>query len=306
LAGRAAEIGIRKVLGSARWQLFWQFIGESALMCGVAVVLSLLVASLVLPAFNQLTGKTLGLDELLSLPFLLFSLLTAVLVSLLAGSYPAVVLTGFQPVKVLKGAFKNTGSGKGLRQSLIVFQFVISVTLIICTIIVNQQMGYMLGDKLGFKKDHIIVVERTDLLNRQTAAFKNELARMAGVENFSGSSSLPGQQNFFGISVQKAGTKDFLTGRGVVVDEQYAAALDLRMTEGRFFSSRYPTDSLGIILNEKAVRELELTNPIGTRLTSPDPFLNGPNGDPYFFTVVGVVKDFHFQSLHQVMLLIPS
>jgi putative ABC transport system permease protein len=296
---RAKEVGVRKTFGADRQSLIRQFLLESVMMSLLAVLIAFLLIYVTLPLLNKFSGKELTIAYFTApLQILLLSAF-AVVIGLLAGLYPALILSSFKPILVLKGKFNSNKYGIALRNGLVVFQFAISVTLIICTIIVNQQMGYMLGDKLGFKKDHIIVVERSDLLDRQTAAFKNELARMAGVENVSGGSSLPGQQNFFGMSVRKAGSKDFLTGRGVVVDDQYAAALDLPITEGRFFSSRYPTDSLGIILNEKAVRELGLKNPVGARLTSPDAFLNAPNGAPYFFTVVGVVKDFHFQSLHQ-------
>ena len=164
---------------------------------------------------------------------------------------------------------------------------------------VNRQMRYMLSEKIGFRKDHIIMVERTDLLDKQSRAFKTELAKIAGIESVSGSSAMPGQQNFFGLSYQEVGSKEQVTGRGIFVDDSYAKVLGLELKEGRFFSQDFSTDSLAVVLNEKAVADLKLKNPIGARLTSPDPFLNGPNGTTYVYTVIGVVKDFHFQSLHQ-------
>ena len=110
---------------------------------------------------------------------------------------------------------------------------------------------------------------------------------------------MPGQQNFFGISYQEMSSKEQVTGRGIFVDDNYAKVLGLELKEGRFFSKDFSTDSLAILLNEKAVSELKLKNPIGARLTSPEAFLNAPDGSPYAYTVIGVVKDFHFQSLHQ-------
>ena len=188
--------------------------------------------------------------------------------------------------------------GFSSRNGMVVFQFAISVILIICTLTVNLQMKYVLGDKLGFKKDHIVVVQRTDLLGLKTQAFNNQLSAIGGVEEVSSNSSLPGQENFFGISFQALGSRESMTGRGVFVDEQYAKTLDLRLDKCRFFSREFATDSLAVVLNEKAVKELGLSAPIGARLTSTADFLNAP-GKTLVYTVIGVVHDFHFQSLHQ-------
>jgi len=207
-------------------------------------------------------------------------------------------LSSFRPILVLKGKFMTNAYGVLLRNGLVVVQFSISVILIICTLTVNLQMKYVLGGKLGFKKDHIIVVQRADLLAGKTQAFNNELAGIGGVEAVSGNSSMPGEQNFFGISFQAIGTKEPMTGRGVIVDEQYAKTLDLQLKEGRFFSRDFATDSLAVVLNEKAVKELGLKNPVGARLTRPDEAENAPD-QKHIYTVVGVLRDFHFQSLHQ-------
>jgi len=152
---------------------------------------------------------------------------------------------------------------------------------------------------LGFNKDHVISIERTDLLEDQTKSFENELAKIPGVQTVSGGTALPGQQNFFGVAYQQVGSKESMTGRGIVVDDQYAKLLNLEMKEGRFFSKDFSTDSLAVVLNEKAVAELGLKKPIGARLTSLDGQFNAPDGTPYVYTVVGVIKDFHFQSLHE-------
>jgi putative ABC transport system permease protein len=224
----------------------------------------------------------------------------SILVGLIAGIYPAMVLSSFKPIVVLKGKFKSSSYGLALRNGLVIFQFAISVILIICTVIVNQQMNYMLGDRLGFKKDHIIVIERSDLLQDQTKAFKTEVSKIAGVESVSSASALPGTQNFFGTTFTPVGAKDPLTGRGIIVDDQYASTLNIEMKEGRFFSKDFSTDSLAVVMNEKAVSELGLKEPVGTRLTTPDQVFNSRDGiTKYEYTVIGVIKDFHFQSLHQ-------
>ena len=299
---RAKEVGIRKTFGSEKKSLIFQFLLESVLVSLFSILLSLLLILLLLPLFNKLSGKELSMTGFLE-PLALVSLLAfGLLVGLVAGLYPAFVLSSFQPIKVLKGKFQTNKYGTALRNGLVVFQFAISIILIICTIIVNRQMGYMLGDKLGFKKDHIIEIERSDLLNEKTRPFYNELAGIAGVEKISGASSLPGDEAFFGITWQPVGSRESMTGRGLVVDDQFAATLGLELKEGRFFSKEFSTDSLSIVLNEKAVSALGLKGPvIGARLTTTDPTYNISPDSPHIYTVVGIIKDFHFQTLHQTI-----
>ena len=296
---RAREVGIRKTFGSNRKSLILQFLVESILISLLSILLALGIIFLLLPLFNQLSGKELTGLYFFSAGRILLLFLFAILVGTLAGLYPAFVLSSFKPIVVLKGRFKSNRYGMGLRNGLVVFQFAISVVLIISTIIVNRQMKYMLGDQLGFKKDHIIVVERTDLLAQQTESFKTELLKFGGIEDVSGSTAMPGQPNYFGITFHKQGSKEPMTGRGIITDEAFAKTLGLELKEGRFFSKDFSTDSLSVVLNEKAVTELGLKDPIGALLTSPDGQFNAPDGSPYQYTVVGVVKDFHFQSLHQ-------
>lgn len=296
---RAREVGIRKTFGSERKALIWQFLLESVVISAISILAAFGLIALLLPLFNQISGKTLTLAYFFVPINLLLILAFTVAIGLVAGMYPAFVLSSFKPILVLKGKFKAQKYGLALRNGLVIFQFAISVILIVCTITVNRQMAYMMGDKLGFRKDHVIMVERTDLLGVQSKAFKTELAKVAGVEAVSGANTMPGQENFFGVTYQELGAKEQVTGRGVIADESYAKVLGLELKEGRFFSKDFSTDSLALLLNEKAVAEFGLKNPIGARLTSPDGFLNARDGSPYTYTVVGVVKDFHFQSLHQ-------
>jgi putative ABC transport system permease protein len=298
---RAREVGIRKTFGSNRKSLVWQFLLESIVISVVSMLAAFCLIVLLLPLFNKVSGKELAFVSFLTPAKIALLILFSITVGLIAGLYPAFVLSSFKPTTVLKGKFKSNKYGMALRNSLVVFQFAISVILIVCTIVVNKQMRFMLNEALGFNKDHVIVVERADLLGEQTRAFENELGKIPGVETVSGATALPGQQNFFGVSFQQEGSKESLTGRGIVVDDQYAKLLGLEIKEGRFFSKDYSTDSLSLVLNEKAVEELGLKKPIGARLTSPDGNFNAPDGSPYIYTVVGVIKDFHFQSLHEVV-----
>ena len=296
---RAKEVGIRKTFGSERKPLMWQFLLESILISLISVLIAFGLIVLLLPLFNQVSGKSLSILYFFQPLQLLLIFIFAIIIGFIAGLYPAFVLSSFKPILVLKGRFKSQKYGLALRNGLVVFQFAISVILIVCTIMVNRQMGFMLGEKIGFRKDHVIILERTDVLAEQSKSFKAELAKIAGIESVSGTSVMPGQQNFFGISYQNVSSKDQVTGRGILADDHYDKVLGLELKEGRFFSKDFSTDSLAIILNEKAVSDLGLKNPIGQRLKTPDGFLNAPDGSPYIYTVIGVVKDFHFQSLHQ-------
>jgi putative ABC transport system permease protein len=298
---RAKEVGVRKTFGSLRSSLIIQFLVESILISAISMMLAFGLIFLLLPLFNQLAGKAMNMMYLFEPARVLLLLIFSIVVGCIAGLYPAFVLSSFRPGVVLKGKFKSNRYGILLRNGLVVFQFSISVILIICSIIVNQQIDYMLGERLGFNKDHLIVIERTDLLGQQNPAFKNDLKQVAGVVQVSGSTALPGQPNYFGISVQPVGSKEQMTGRGLIADPEFAAALQLELSEGRFFSKQFSTDSLSLILNEKAVNELGLKQPLGARLTIMDDNFNAPDGTPYEYTVVGVLKDFHFQSLHQAI-----
>ncbi len=299
---RAKEVGIRKTFGSEKRALVLQFLVESVLVSLLSVLLSFLLMWLLLPLFNQLSGKDLSLQPYLEPVRLGLLLLFGALIGLVAGVYPAFVLSSFQPIKVLKGKLKSNRYGAALRNGLVVFQFAISIVLIVCTITVNRQMQFMLGDRLGFRKDHIIEVERTDLVGNQTKAFRDQLAAIAGVEMVSGTNNLPGGQGFFGTTFRPYAGHQSVTGRGIIVDDRFAGLLGLEMKEGRFFSRDFPTDSLAMVLNESAVAALGLKEPIvGSRLTSPDGLFNAPDGTPNVYTVIGVVRDFNYQTLHQAI-----
>jgi putative ABC transport system permease protein len=296
---RAKEVGIRKTFGSERKALIGQFLLESVVVSLISILVAFGLMALLLPVFNQLSGRELTGGFFIEPIRLLFLFLFAIGIGMIAGIYPAFVLSSFRPILVLKGKFKSQRSGLILRNGLVVFQFAISVILIISTIIVNRQMNYMMSNKLGFNKDHVIIVEGTGVLDDRSGAFKTELSKIAGVEIVSGTSAMPGQGNFFGNTYKEVGSKEQVTGRGIIADENYDKVLGLELKEGRFFSKNFGTDSLAVVLNEKAVADFGLKHPVGTRLTTPDNFLNAPDGTPYIYTVIGVVKDFHFQSLHE-------
>lgn len=298
---RAKEVGIRKTLGSERKSLILQFLMESIMICFGSFIIAVLLVILFLPSLNDISGKSLTVFYFLQPKIILFLGLFTLLVGILAGLYPAFVLSSFKPIEVLRGKPGLKSQGALLRNGLVVFQFASSVILIICTLVVNQQMDYVLSNKLGYKKDHVVTIERTDLLREKAEAFRNELMKIPGVERVSGTTAAPGMPNYFGQSFQLKGTTENRTGRGIFTDDAYLDVLSLSLIRGRYFNKSFGTDTLSIILNEKAVAALGIKgDPIGVSLTSPDEQLNPADGKSlHTYNVIGVVKDFHFQSLHQ-------
>ena len=297
-AERAREVGIRKALGSERRQLAGQFLMEAVLVSTLSAAIAVGLVALLLPSFNQLADKQLSINRYiggLTAPGLL---LFAVGVGLLAGSYPAGVLSGFRPIEVLKGKFSTQRKGIWLRNGLVVFQFAISVAMIISTLVVLSQMNYISDKQLGFQKEHVIAVQNAFALRQKTDAFKQELRRISGVEAVGGTSEMPGGNNWFGLSLKKSADNETVTGRGMITDDQLVQTLKMELIAGRSFSKEF-NDSLSVILNERAVRDLGLgADVIGRRLVQPGSFLDPNNGD-VTVTVIGVVRDFHFQSLHE-------
>ncbi|WP_247233127.1 ABC transporter permease [Telluribacter sp. SYSU D00476] len=295
---RAREVGIRKALGSNKSQLATQFLTESVLLSFFSFLLSLLLVGILLPFFNNLAGKQLSTLFLLRWDTAPFMLLLALLIGLVAGSYPAGVLSSFEPIKVLKGRFMSTRQGHLLRNGLVVFQFSISIILIICTLVVLTQLRYIQNKELGFTKEAVVNLQGAGSLGPKTEAFKQELGRIAGVQAVGGTNATPGTQGgFFGIIFRKEAETETVTGRGTVVDDNYLQAMNIKLVAGRGFSKSF-NDSLSVLINEEAVRELGLTDPVGKKLISPGNF-GQANGADVTYTIVGVIKNFHYQSLHQ-------
>jgi len=298
---RAREVGVRKVVGALKNQLFWQFINESVLLSLIAVLLSLFLSAFLLPSFNNLSNQQLQARELFSLPFILFSISVAITISFLAGAYPALILTKFQPVKVLKGAFKNTASGQILRKSLIVFQFTISVFLIVSTFIVQQQLYFIQHIKLGYDRDHVIVLPIDDKMVNNLAVIKQQFRENTDVLSVSACSNTP-VQGGGGFSMRSALMPDDkqMAVFADRVDEDYVTTVGLQIIAGKNFTNQdikdasnddYQKNIYHFILNESAAKQLGWTaqEAVGKKM-----FL----GNERPGIVAGVVKDFHFESLH--------
>ncbi|MDH4270556.1 MAG: ABC transporter permease [Candidatus Aminicenantes bacterium] len=294
-ARRAREVGVRKTIGSHRTQLVRQFLFESVLMSLLAVLLALLLVQLLLPAFNGMTGKDLAMPYTQS-PYTFPGLLVLVLVvGVLAGIYPAFFLASFDPATVLKTGTAGRSRRSHLRNVLVVFQFAVSIVLLIGTLVVRRQMNYIQTRNLGFNREQILVVEKTDDIGNQLRAFKQELLANPGVVSASNTGGLIGDN--FGNSAYKlpgaAGEETHLlwTYRS---DEDFAKTYEIEMAAGRFFEVARSTDVQAAVINESAARKIGLTDPVGKQIVA-----IGPSAaQSRTFTIIGVAKDFNFQSLH--------
>ena len=292
-AERAREVGVRKTMGSLKGQLISQFLVESILLSLFATFLALGLAQIALPYFNDLAGKQLAFS--FSPIFLGGMMAISILVGFLAGSYPAFVLSSINAIVVMKGNFSANTNGAWLRNGLVVFQFFISIVLIVGTLVVTQQMQYIQSKSLGYDKEHVLVIERVFALNDKAQTFIEELKQIPGVEYAASSFALLGRQgDFFGAQFTPEGSTEILTTKSMGIDDNFAQAIGFEFIEGHGYSEQ-TNDSLSIILNETAVKTMEIKDPIGKKLTQ---IVRTPNGNvevPY--TIIGVIRDFNFQSL---------
>ncbi len=294
---RSREVGIRKTLGSDRSQIAGQFLVEALLITTSAAAIAWCINLIALDPFNQLANKSLTSADLLNPKYLLILFGATVLTGLLSGAYPALSLSSFKPLAVMQGDFMGKTKGAGLRNVLVVFQFAVSVFLIIASIFVYKQWMFTQNKPLGFEKESLLTIEGTGGFEiQEEETFKKELAKLTGVEAVSGCSTQPGSQ-YFGLSFRAQGAQEVTTGSGIMVDEGYVECMKMDMVAGRSFSEAF-MDTASLVINETAVNELGLDDPVGKILTSSDDFLNPEEGIRAAYTVVGVVKDFHFQSLH--------
>jgi putative ABC transport system permease protein len=296
---RSAEVGIRKVLGAQKKSLVKQFLGESLLMSMIAFVIALCITKLLLPAFSSVSGRNLSLNFSEQWFIILSFFGLSIITGLLAGSYPAFYLSSFQPVKVLKGRFTNSLSAVALRKGLVIFQFIISVVLIIASVVISNQMRYLRSTDLGFAKDQQIVIPlRSTTAKNIYASLKNDVKDNPQVQNVGATLYYPGIVNPSDMGLYKEGktvndAKDVHTNW---VDESLLQTLGIKPLAGRLFSKDFPSDtSSRIILNEEAIKQIGFKSPqeaIGGKVSF------DWRGQTYTWIIIGVVKDFHFQDLH--------
>ncbi len=298
-AGRAKEVGMRKVLGSVRCQLIGQFLVESLVMSIVAMVIALMLVNLALPYFNSLSGKELTSADNYNGVMVLSMLVITLLTGLLAGFYPAFFISAFHPISVLKGRLKSGVKSGSLRSVLVVFQFTVSIVLIIGTLVVINQLYYIQNKKLGFDKDRVLILHNAYLLDQRAQTFKNEMLKYPQIKNAAVSSYLPVPSSRNSAAVAPEGQWDNKTGTSVqhwTVDYDYLTTLGMKLAAGRNFSRSNPTDTAAVIINQAAVKQFGWEKSLGKRL---DRFFG--EGKTETFTVIGVVEDFHFESLRNTI-----
>lgn len=292
-ANRAMEVGLRKAIGSQKSDLIIQFLIESIIFSIMSFILGVLLTSVLLPYFNIMADKTLVLP-LTAWWFVPGLAVSSLIIGTLAGMYPAFYLSSFRPVQVLKGSVSLGAKKSGLRGALVVFQFTTSVALIIATLVVSRQMNFIMNTELGFDKEQVITLSGTNTLGDKVPTLKNELLNLSGVESVTASGYLPvaGTSRNDNLFWREGRTKlDEGIGCQIWVgDHDYITTLGIDIIEGRDFSREMATDSSAIIINRQMVKDLGLVDPVGKKVTN-DP------GNTRVYTIVGIIDDFHFESL---------
>ncbi len=296
-ANRAKEIGMRKVVGAQRKQLVAQFLGESLLTTFAALLLAIGILELALPAFNDVAGKNLALDLNNNGPLLAGMFGILLLIGFIAGSYPAFYLSRFRPVATLKGSFASGAKHSRLRQALVITQFALSIIMIIATLVVRDQLQFARNKALGFNQERLVAIDiNHDDVQTNFKAIKTEFLRNANVRSVTVSSRVPGDwKSFRSIRVAKEGAAAnetqsmFFNG----VDEDFLPTFEMDLIAGRNFSRDFATDSTALLLNETAARALFGDDALGKILRVPNRNFEG--------RVIGVVRDFHFHSMHRAI-----
>jgi len=300
-ANRAREVGVRKVLGSLRRNLIGQFLTESLLISFIALALAIGFACLILPYFKELAQKQIQMSALFQPAMLLSLLVLMLVVGFLAGSYPAFVLSAFKPIEVLKGNFTSGFKGSWLKNSLVVFQFVISIILIASTIVIYSQMGYIRSRDIGFNRKQILVINGIGSLGNRVDAFKADLLRLKGVQAITASGYLPtnfvrNNNAFFTSPTFEQNSSVSMQDWGV--DEHYIPTLGIQLELGRNFSSRFPTDSGAVIINEAAARLMGNKNLINKPIYQ---FEDIQTKKVQVYHIIGVMKNFNFSTLRDAV-----
>ena len=292
---RAKEVGVRKVMGSGKLQLVKQFLSESLLLTMFALIIALVMVQLALPAFNNISGKHLSLDVKPIIAFIALGLL----VGIAAGIYPAFYLSSYKPIEVLKGKLAANNKSFGLRSSLVVFQFFISVNLIIGTIVVYQQMKYIQNKKLGYNKEQLLTITNSYTLGKNEQIYKQDLLKDPRVLNATVSGYKPAgpTNNNNALAYPEGHDDQIMKTVEYHVDENYIPTFGMQMAAGRNFSKDFATDSLAMVINESAAIAFGwgTTNSLGKIVIRE----NTDKGRKVPFHIIGVVKDFNFKSLHE-------
>jgi putative ABC transport system permease protein len=305
-ANRAKEIAVRKVAGASQKNLAAQFLAEAFLLTTIAMLLALISAKILLPAFNDFTQKQLALGSETDFRIWLGMGFIIVFVSLISGIYPAIFQARLKPLLLLKSKI-NIGKGNiSLRRSLVVFQFTLSIVMIVATIVAYMQMQYVNTKDMGFKKDQLVVVDiNSGKVRRSADIIKSEFAKLPQVQDVSVSSRVPGEwKNLPKVEVKKQGESSTKNNDAffIGVDEQFLKTYEVALVKGRNFRAGDASDSSSVLINEAAAKQLGITEAAGQVIEIPTVNFGGDFSSldkPFYASVIGIVKDFNFQSLHQ-------
>jgi putative ABC transport system permease protein len=294
---RAREVGLRKVLGADRGKIIRQFLSESILNSIISCILALILVDLTLPLFRSISGIDLRIDYVQNFWLIPGLVGLALFVGLIAGSYPAFFLSAFQPTRVLKGEFKAGKAGNRFRSVLVIVQFTISIVLIVGTIVVFNQLNYMKNERLGFQKDQVVVIPISDESTLGSLRpVKRELENHTGIVSVAASSHVPGQTTYVNPFIPEGFALDQMQYMGeLYIDHEFIPTMGIEIVAGRNFSEEFTTDtSESVIINETAVKKFGWDNPVGKTIgdVSVSQKINK-------YTVIGVVKDFHMESLRK-------
>ena len=296
-AARAKEVGIRKVSGANKSGLIFQFLGESLIIVAIATLIALCLVYILTPAFNQLAGKDLSFRLIGNIQGIISLIALVIIIGISSGIYPAFVLASYNPAEVLKGTMSPGSMSKRFRGILVVFQYSVSIVIIIGSIVVYNQLNFMIKKDIGFSKDNLIVIRRVDAFWQQMESFRTQLLEIPGVEKAGFSSSVPGT-NFNNNAFFNDGDpeKNTYLINQTNVSFDFPEALGVQLTEGRFFSREYGTDSTAVLINEAAVKLLGLQDPVGK-------FILEPSGPQQWqkLKIIGVMKDFNIESMHKAI-----
>jgi len=289
---RAKEVGIKKIGGSTRGMLINQFLTESFILSFMSLIIALIFIKITLPYFNNMLKANLILNLITNWYTIPALILFSVIVGVLAGSYPAFYLSSFNPYEVLKGSVKNSMKNGRLRRVLVVFQFAVSILLIVCTLIMYRQIKYMLKKDVGFDKEQLIVINRAEAIGQKMKAFKESIKNIPGVINISSSTAVPGRinnNNGYGLEGRKDESFLMVTN---YVDYNFLDTYGMKLESGRSFNESFSTDKEACLINESAVKNFGLADPEKARFVPP-----GPENSRNYIPVIGVIKNFNFESL---------
>ncbi len=293
---RAKEVGIRKTLGSPRSHLVWQFMAESVMMSGAAVILAVGIVELMLPLFNDTADKELSLGLLANLSTIPILIGLAIVVGAIAGCYPAFYLSSFRPIDVLKPETKKGGRKSLVRNGLVVFQFAISIALFIGTLVIYDQLNYVQTRNLGFDKEESVVIYRTEDLGGRIQSFEDKLRQNTNILSVTNSTAIPGNQySDSGFWLEGTGAQQLVDFRTMRSDYDFAGTYKMQMADGRFFSKEHPSDTGAVVVNQEVEKAFGVKVIVGKYLVLPGETM----ADQKRFEVVGVVKDFNYHSLHE-------